>query len=230
MRTTVYLIRHGETDWNMDGRWQGHVDIPLNEQGVQQSRLLAQRLVAEGVRFDYIYSSDLARAYQTAWEVGAAMNVPVELLPPLREIDLGAWSGLTREDIKARYPVEYALLEKGQDIARGGGETLAALRKRVIQGIEAIVAQHHGETLAFFSHGGPIRMMLGYVCQEFDITRLPCPHIGNTSINILRHSPDGWEMARCNDMQHLQGEGEDQASDLMSAPPDDAERPYPRIA
>jgi probable phosphoglycerate mutase len=236
MVTTIYLIRHGATDWNEERRWQGHVDIPLNHRGRRQSELLARRLVKERVHFHYIYSSDLARAYQTAWEVGAAMNVPVELLPPLREIDMGEWSGLTRDEVRERYPVEFSLLEKGQDIPRGGKETLTAMRERVIKGIMAMVRQHPGETLAFFSHGGPIRMMLSYALQapvehafqksdqKSDDSSHPCKHIGNASITILHHSePGDWQYVVCNDVSHLAGQ--EQAPDLMSAPPDDAERP-----
>lgn len=223
MKTTIYLIRHGETDWNVQGLWQGHTDVPLNAIGHEQAQLLAQRLHTERVRFDVIYSSDLTRAYQTAWQIGSMMNIPVEMLPPLREIDLGAWSGMTREQIQERFPVEFELLKQGQDIPRGGAETLAALQKRVVSVIVAMVKQHPGERLAFVTHGGPVRMMLSYVCQQFDVSQLPCKHIANTSITILTHTAsDGWELVLCNDVAHL---NKPQAPDLMSAPPDDAERP-----
>ncbi len=223
MKTTVYLIRHGETDWNIQKRWQGHTDIPLNTIGKQQSKRLAQRLQQERFHVDVLYSSDLARAYQTAWEIGAALQVPVEMLPPLREIDLGRWSGMTREEIQERYPVEYELLKQGQDIPRGGGETLANLKNRVVTTIEAMVAQHPGETLIFVSHGGAIRMMLSHVCQDFDLANLPCKHIGNTSLSLLHHTTsDGWTLVHCNDIRHIEN------TPLYSAPPDDAESPKGR--
>jgi broad specificity phosphatase PhoE len=223
MKTIAYLIRHGETDWNMQGRWQGHTDVPLNDIGFKQAKLLAQRLFTEGIHFDSIYSSDLTRAYQTAWEIGTLMHTAVKLLPSLREIDLGTWSGMTREQIRQRYPHEMLSLEQGHDIPRGGGETMAALSERVVKVIEAIVCQHPGETLAFVTHGGPVRMMLNYVCQGFDINQFPFKHIGNASMSILHHTKtDGWVLVSCNDVQHLD---QPQAPDLMSAPPDDAERP-----
>lgn len=221
--TTLYLIRHGETDWNMSGHWQGHADVPLNDVGQQQAELLAQRLRSERVRFDVLYSSDLARAYQTAWVVGEAIGVPVELLPALREIDLGTWSGLTRDQIQIRFPVEFALLDQGQDVPRGGAETLSALRKRVVDVVEAIMAQHLGETLAFVTHGGPIRMLIAHATGEPDVNRMKFHHIGNTSISIVRHNLNGWQIVQLNDMQHLADQP--QAPDLMSAPPDDAELP-----
>lgn len=222
--TTLYLIRHGETDWNLSGRWQGHVDVPLNAIGKEQARLLARRLKTERVRFDVLYSSDLARAYQTAWVISEAIGLPVELLPSLREIDLGTWGGLTLAQIKERFPVEYALLEQGQDVPRGGGETLSALRRRVVEVVEAIMAQHLGETLMFVTHGGPVRMLLAHASGEPDVNKIPFHHIGNTSISIIEHRPSGWNVRVVNDMSHLAEQP--QAPDLMSAPPDDAELPH----
>lgn len=224
MTTTVYLIRHGETDWNVEGRWQGHTDVPLNKKGLTQARMLAKRLQNEGVAFHAIYSSDLVRAYQTAWEVGAAVQVPVELLPALREIDLGNWSGLTREEVKERYPIEFALLSTGEDIPRGGGETLAAVRKRVVDVVDAMVKHHPDRTLAFVTHGGPVRIFTHYVCDQHDTSATPCPHIGNTSLSLFRYTKGRWQLVRCNDMQHL--EGLPQAPDLMSLAPDDTELLY----
>jgi probable phosphoglycerate mutase len=223
MITTVYVIRHGETDWNLTGRWQGHADVPLNELGLRQARLLGQRLAHDGVRFDAIYSSDLARAYQTAWELGAAVRVPVQLLPPLREIDLGAWSGLTYDEIERRFPTETELLRQGQDIPRGGGESMAALRKRVIEAVEAIVKLHAGQTLALVTHGGCVRALLMHAegaAVEDSFRRYP--HIGNTSVTVLHVSPDAWKLELVNNMGHLEAENE---PELVSAPPDDAEPP-----
>lgn len=222
MTTTVYLIRHGETDWNLAGRWQGHADVPLNDIGHRQARMVARRLADEGVRFDAIYSSDLARAFQTAWEIGAAVKVPVQLLPNLREIDLGTWSGLTYDEIKATHPSEIALLEQGQDLPRGGGETLGALRKRVVEAVDAIASHHKGDTLALVTHGGCIRMLLAHAESFHGDGFKRFPHIGNTSISVLRVGPEGWKALRINDMAHLEATHE---PDLISAPPDDAERP-----
>jgi broad specificity phosphatase PhoE len=223
MSTTVYVIRHGETDWNLTGRWQGHADVPLNELGLRQARLLGRRLADDGVRFDAIYSSDLARAYQTAWELGAAVRVPVQLLPPLREIDLGAWSGLTHDEIQARFPAEVELLRRGQDIPRGGAETMAALRQRVVAAVEAILRHHEGQTLALVTHGGCVRALLMHaedVVAGDSFKRYP--HIGNTSVTVLRVGSAGWEIAAVNDMAHLEAAHDPQ---LVSAPPDDAEPP-----
>jgi len=222
MTITVYLIRHGETDWNMEGRWQGHADVPLNDLGRRQAALLARRLQAEGARFDAIYSSDLARAYQTAWEVGAAVRVPVQLLPSLREIDLGSWSGLTYEEIGSTFPAEVELLRQGQDIPRGGGESMAALTKRVVEAVDAISAHHAGETLALVTHGGCIRALLAHAENYAGDGFKRFPHIGNTSVSVIVIDGGHWRCVSVNDMAHLEAQPE---PELVSAPPDDAEPP-----
>ncbi len=222
--TIVYLIRHGETDWNMQGIWQGHTDIPLNEIGYRQARLLANRLARDGVTFHAIYSSDLSRAYQTAWEIGAALKVPVQLLPALREIDVGSWAGMTSEQVRARFPREWEMLSAGQDLPRGGGETSAAFRQRVITAIEAMVAQHRGHTIAFVTHGGCVRVALAraenFHGNVFGYSR----HIANTSISILEIGSKHWRVRLVNDVSHLEAQRE---PDLVSTPPDDAELSTP---
>jgi len=224
MTTILYLVRHGETDWNATGRWQGHTDVPLNERGMQQARLLAQRLLREGIHFDAIYSSDLTRAYQTAWEIGSLLKVAVQLWPPLREIDMGEWSGLTRDEIRARYSDAYARLERGEDIRRGIiGETKAAMRQRVTHSVEAMVAQHPDETLALVTHGGPVRALVSYVAERYGGTVSRANHIGNTSLTILTCHSYMWEISSCNDMHHLQPQNSH--DDIVTAPPDDAEQP-----
>jgi probable phosphoglycerate mutase len=222
MTTILYLVRHGETAWNVEGRWQGHADVPLSTRGQQQARLVAEHLAAQNVTFDVIYSSDLSRAYQTAWEIGSAVRVAVQLLPSLREIDLGSWSGLTRSEVRARFPVEYALMEQGQDIPRGEAETEAALFKRVTETIEAMIAQHSGETLCLVTHGGPIRALLKYAHQKNPAAAAAHhDHIGNTAITVLHCEADHWRVVAYNTMEHLEQAATQ--TDLVSFPPDDAE-------
>src|SRR5581483_11305534 len=97
--TTLLLVRHGETDWNAERRWQGHADVPLNARGREQARALAEELAGESI--DAIYSSDLSRAQDTADIVGARLDVPVVVDPDLREIDVGPVEGLTAEESAA---------------------------------------------------------------------------------------------------------------------------------
>jgi broad specificity phosphatase PhoE len=224
MTTIFYLIRHGETDWNLSGRWQGHADVPLNEIGRAQARRLADRLRDENVNFDAIYSSDLQRAWETAGVVGSALGCMPIALPALREIDVGSWSGMTAAEVIARDADLYERVRSGEDLARGGdGERFLDLYTRVVAAVERLADQHPGETLALVTHGGVVRALLLHAARDKTISGVHHVHIGNTSISILIGDRAGWDLGALNDMAHLAETR--QAPDLMSAPPDDAERP-----
>ena len=139
--TTLLLVRHGETDWNAERRWQGHADVPLNERGREQARALAERLAGESI--DAIYSSDLSRARDTADIVGARLDVPVAVDPDLREIDVGAVEGLTAEESEA--------FDGWQ------GEPHEAHSQRVLAAINRIAARHPAERILVVTHGGSMR-------------------------------------------------------------------------
>ncbi len=117
---TLILARHGETDWNRDGIWQGHGDPPLNELGRRQAAELARRLA--DVQIDALYSSDLRRAYETATIVGRAKGLEITADPDLREMDVGSWSGFTSEEIATRFP----------GMASHDGEAREAFDERVV--------------------------------------------------------------------------------------------------
>jgi broad specificity phosphatase PhoE len=143
--TTILLARHGETDWNREGRWQGWADPPLNETGRDQARRLAEELRA--TPFDAAYSSDLRRASETAEIVAAPHHMLVVLDRDLREIDIGAWSGLTRAEIIERFP----------DGRRPDGETHEQQAKRVRAAVLRIGREHPGGRVLVVGHGGTIR-------------------------------------------------------------------------
>ena len=119
--TTLLLLRHGETEWNLSGRWQGQAaDTPLTDLGREQARIVAGRLRAYPIRA--IYSSDLLRAFETAQIVGQRLGLAPIAEPALRESDIGAWTGLTWADITERFPDQVAAMYAGQEVRRGGGE------------------------------------------------------------------------------------------------------------
>ena len=154
--TTLLLVRHGETDWNRELRFQGHADPPLNAEGRRQAHDLAARLAGE--RIAAIYSSDLRRAHETARIVGRTLGVDVTVVHGLREIDVGSWSGLTRDEIAEQFPEG---LERWIEGAEGhDGETRDELRARVVEAAERIAAAHPGEQILLVSHGGALRALL----------------------------------------------------------------------
>ena len=152
--TELLLVRHGETDWNRDGRFQGHADPPLNDTGRSQARALADDLARE--RIDAIYTSDLARARETAELIAERAGVPFVLEPQLREIDVGEWQGLTRAEIEERFPEGLSnWREHGHGWERG--ETSEELAGRVLEAIGRIAARHPDERVVVVGHGGTIR-------------------------------------------------------------------------
>ncbi|HEU6444271.1 MAG TPA: histidine phosphatase family protein [Gaiellaceae bacterium] len=152
--TTILLARHGESDWNRAQRWQGHADRPLTERGRGQARALAERLA--GLELDAVYSSDLVRARETAEIAAAAHGLPVRELEALREVDVGAWSGLTRAEAERLFPDAYRRWVAG-DEGWDDGETYDQLADRVVGAVKAIAAAHPGQRILVVAHGGPIR-------------------------------------------------------------------------
>jgi broad specificity phosphatase PhoE len=145
--TWLLLARHGETDWNREGRWQGHADVSLNDRGREQARALAARIADEA--FDVIYASDLARALETARIIADARGMDVITDRGLREIDVGSWSGLTPFEIAARFP----------SMADHDGETTEQHVARVLATFARIASAHEGRRLLVVSHGKTLRVI-----------------------------------------------------------------------
>jgi len=152
--TTVYLARHGESDWNVERRWQGHADRPLTDRGRRQAQELAARLA--DVELEAVYSSDLRRAWETAEAVARSQGLEVVRLPELREVDVGSWSGFTRDECAERFPEAFARWQAGGS-GWGDGESYEDMGKRVVSAIERLSAEHPGGAVLVVSHGGPIR-------------------------------------------------------------------------
>jgi len=150
--TEFCLVRHGQTDWNLQGRYQGQSDVPLNAAGLMQAQVLARRLAGE--RFDAIYTSDLARARQTAEAIAALQKLPVHLDTRLREINLGEWEGMLVDTISARYA---GLWQQRQvDPARmqaPGGETAGQVLLRITAALDDISLGYPSARVLIVSHG-----------------------------------------------------------------------------
>lgn len=152
--TELVVVRHGETVSNREGRWQGHQDGVLNGAGREQ----ASRLAASLPPLDVLYSSPLSRAADTAAAIADTQGLQVRPEPRLKEIGFGAWEGMTRAEIIAAFPDEYADFLEGTDAVRGGnGETFAGVRIRMAESLGEIVARHPGAKVGVVSHGGVTR-------------------------------------------------------------------------
>jgi 2,3-bisphosphoglycerate-dependent phosphoglycerate mutase len=166
--TTLLLVRHGETDWNAEGRLQGHTDRPLNAHGRKQAKDLAERLAGEGA--DAIYASDLSRAKETAEILGARLGLPVVIDADLREKNWGNWEGLTGDE---RIHVEFQ------------GESTKDHRGRVLRAVERIAERHPGQRVVVVTHGGSLRRIQAAVNGVAD------PVIDNCAVWIYEVEAEG---------------------------------------
>lgn len=152
--TTLLLVRHGETDWNDERRWQGHADRPLNDVGRAQARELAETLTGRAI--DAVYASDLARARETAELVAAPLGLSVELDAGLREVDVGDWAGRRVSEIERDDPEAFRRWQEGLQGWRGG-ESYDEMGERVVSTLLRIADRHPDETILIVTHGGSIR-------------------------------------------------------------------------
>ncbi len=149
--TEILFVRHGETDWNVERRVQGHTDRPLTANGLAQARSLAESLRDE--RIDAVYASDLSRARETARAVADEHGLAVEELPALREKHFGTWEGLLDTEIRARFPA-------ASTGPWGDAETSEEVSERILAALHEIARRHPGGRVLVVSHGGPLRAVL----------------------------------------------------------------------
>lgn len=199
----LLLVRHGETDWNSEGRYQGNTDVPLSVAGLRQAEAAARRLAGE--RPCAVYSSDLARARETAAAVAAACRIEVRLEPGLREMRFGAWEGLTHVEIAERYPREWAAwIADPRRVAPPGGETADELAERVAAAMRRIRCECAGATAVVVAHGGSLQTLL---CLALGVDpakrwQFRLRHAAVTEVHLY---DEGAILATLNDCRHLDG-------------------------
>jgi len=204
--TEIIIIRHGETEWNKTGRFQGHSDVPLSAEGRAQAAALGQNLALDHV--DAIYASDLTRAMETAAPLAKRFGLEVISDPLLRELNFGAWEGRHFDDVNAENPnamKNFYTDPEQADIPES--EPFPEFQRRVAGRVREIVAQERGKRIVVVSHGASIRILLA------DILAMPIRsiwHISqlNTAVNKIRFEDDGFAIVTLmNDTSHLRAGG-----------------------
>ncbi|MBE0546723.1 MAG: histidine phosphatase family protein [Rubrivivax sp.] len=201
--TELLFIRHGETDWNRQQRFQGQIDVPLNAAGLAQAARLASRLAAD--RHDALFSSDLQRARETAAPLAAAWRLAPLALAGFREQNFGVLEGLDVPSIKARYPELWLRwLEHRADFALPGGESLRQFHDRVMAAVRELAAARSGMRLAVVTHGGVLDM-LWRSAHGLPLDGLRACEIPNTGLNRLRWAGGALQVEHWADAEHLAG-------------------------
>lgn len=164
--TELWLVRHGQTDWNLEGRFQGQSDALLNGEGVLQAENLADQLIHAG-RFDAIFTSDLLRAARTAEIIAGRLNLPVQVDHRLREVNQGEWEGMLIRDIVNTYRNIWEERRANPEMARApGGESVVEVSVRMIQAADEISCRHPAGRVLVVSHGLALATL---VCAARDI-------------------------------------------------------------
>ncbi|MDD4600264.1 Phosphoserine phosphatase 1 [bioreactor metagenome] len=199
--TKIILVRHGQTIWNVEMKYQGQTDIDLTEKGIIQAQLVADRLAKEPL--SAVYSSDLSRAFITAKAIAAKHTLQVIAVPELREINFGDWEGLTYTNINSGWPQTMnKLFTCPEEVIIPGGESFPQVKERATAALARIAHNHPNETIVVVSHGGTIRTL---ICAALNIHLNYVWNIkqDNTAVNILEYHDNRIMVSLVNDTGHL---------------------------
>ena len=197
----LLLIRHGQTDWNLLGKYQGQTDIALSGEGIRQVDLLAQNFPVDTL--DIIYTSDLQRALMTAERLAEKFSAPLYADKALRELNFGAWEGLTYQEIAERWPQEVQnLFGAPEKLQIPEGETFLMLQRRAMDKIHEIRAENEGKNVAVVAHGAISKAILTALLH------IPLHYVwmlrqDNTAVNILRFDDEFVSVELLNGISHL---------------------------
>ena len=202
MALRLTLLRHAETDWNRERRYQGWTDTDLSAGGRAQAEAAGRRLA--GQPFAAVWSSPLRRARDTAAAIAGAQGLAVKEHAAFMEMRFGHWEGLTAAEVQARFPEEHrAWLETPHLVARAGGETLDEVRRRVLDGLDELRRTHDGEAVCLVAHGISARILILEVLG-LGLERLWSLQVSSTGISELEFRPDWTALHRMNTLAHLE--------------------------
>jgi len=218
MSTQIVLVRHGETDWNRVKRIQGHLDIGLSATGRDQAQRLAVHLserVRQGMRIDAIYSSDLARARETAQPLAHALGQTIVLTAALRERMYGAFQGYDPEQIRVRFPTEYVAWQSHDpQFSPTGGESQQAFYDRVTAALVGLAQRHAGQRIVAVAHGGVLDCAYRYA-NRMTLAAPRAHPLLNASVNVLDFDANGARVVRWADIEHLETSADDGFGDRV---------------
>lgn len=199
---TLYIVRHGETEWNIENKLQGWSDSSLTSKGIKHSLLLQKRL--EPIHFTHIYSSPSGRAIHTANLIKGLQNTEVKPVEHLKEMNLGSWEGKTHDEIMVLEPERYDhFWNAPHRFARDIGESFEDLNTRVKQFLNFIMSEHTEGNLLIVTHTVFIKMLLAYV-KKLPISELWAPpYIKDTSLTILEYKNGHFTIRLEADTEHL---------------------------
>ena len=201
MTNTIYIVRHGQTEWNLLGKTQGHGNSDLTPKGIEQAELLADSMTKYPI--DYIYSSDLGRAYQTAEIIGNKLNIEVEKTEALREMNFGTWEGRIIKDIIEEDPELYKMWRNETHLEKiPQGETLSQIKKRTDAFIKEINEKYDGKHIVLVTHSLCARIML-LSFLDSDVKNIYRINQANTALNIIELRDYGPVVMKMNDTTHI---------------------------
>ena len=201
MTNTIYIVRHGQTEWNLLGKTQGHGNSDLTPKGIEQAELLADSMTKYPI--DYIYSSDLGRAYQTAEIIGNKLSIEVEKTEALREMNIGTWEGRIIKDIIEEDPELYKMWRNEPHLAKiPQGETLSQIKERTDAFIKEINEKYDGKHIVLVTHSLCARIML-LSFLDSDVKNIYRINQANTALNIIELRDYGPVVMKMNDTTHI---------------------------
>ncbi|EGG38048.1 histidine phosphatase family protein [Paenibacillus sp. HGF5] len=203
--TTIYLVRHGQTEWNVQHRFQGHMDSPLTKLGIQQAEWLGEALQHEP--FDFIFSSTSSRAYHTAELIKGNRNVQITACDEFREINLGGWEGEMQERIREMYPQQLDHFWNHPELfGVEGCETFLEVRERAVNKLNEIVASNPGSRILLVTHTVVVKLLMAYF-EGRSLDRLwDLPYIHPTCLSKIELTDDVPSILLHGDVSHYREE------------------------
>ena len=202
--THLVLIRHGETEWNARGLYQGQLDSPLTDEGLAQAERMGERMRHHSP-IAALYASDLARTHATAAPTALALGLEIVAEPDLGERGYGIFQGIDKSAVQDKYPEEYtAHLTADPDYVVPGGESTRQFHTRVVAALDRLGQRHWGEQIAVVTHGGVLTAIFNHILG----LAINAPRnfaVPNTGYNLVSDTGDGWRIETMGDISHLQG-------------------------